>query len=735
MIVDEGSYLGGDWEQVQAAAKRLVNSGAEVRVMVLKTIQPYGNIDAYQDAMEESCASWRAKNGTRNNLIVIWLFVEDGESYIIAGEEWRKKLGDNKWNEIRMGRMSSRLRDGKIAAGVVAGLDDIRKELEYEPIGFGTIFLWIAGIGLFIFLAIYLPLLVRRRRREREERRAAQQKAKLAISSASALINELEEPIGFLEVKVNDVESRSSEEDAQPYRTRYDSLKSRIDNSMLEFGNLRQADNNPDHDGLSVPEYDAMAKSYQKVVDDLTKAKQDMNNLETEISDFKNQIDQAPSMIAACQIEIEKAGTIVDGISGQGFKVEDATAILSAAKQLKSDADTALNEKRFSAAIKLGQEACSKADEAKLSAEELPKLKQQLLEGITTLKKRVPQVDSQIDAGHEIFVAISTTYAESCWRTVQGNGSEAENRIDWSNQAIVEAEKLVAMDVQGFTEGLEIVEEANGWLDKAESLMRSISTLKSNLEAAKLEAPGEIDAAQADIDKATKYIATYDDDIRESLETDLANTQAHLDQARNELAKSMPDYIQVVKLAKQANSSADSILNQAEGEHEAAERLRLRAVTSLREARRSVSVTEEYIEDHDYDVDSDAESTLHTAKVYLSQAEAASDPAEIVQHAEAADKKADRALEMAEEDVSDAEDVRRRQREKEEKEARERRESQRRTTQAAAWGTRTSSPTSYKPSSHSSGFGGFGGGGGGGGRIGGGGSIGSSGRVGGGGKW
>ncbi len=537
----------------------------------------------------------------------------------------------------------------------------------------------------------------------------------MAISSGSALINELEESITLLGIKVNDVESRSSMEDALPFRTRYGSIKSRIDNAMLEFGNLRQADNNPDHDGLSVPEYDSMTTSYQKVVKELTQVKLDMNGLDYDISEFKKQINRAPGMVSACQNMIDQASSTIGSIAEQSFKVEAAVTILSEAKKLKTEAEAYLVDKHFNSAIDLSKQASEKADEAKQVAEGLPKLKQQLLEGITALKERVPQVDSQIDAGHELFVAISAIYAESCWRTVQGNGSEAENRIDWSNQAIIEAEKLVAMDVQGFTEGLEIIEEANGWLDKAESFMRSISALKTNLEAAKREAPDEIDAAQADINKAQGYIATYDDDIRESLEDDLANTQSLLDKARAELAKSMPDYILVVKTAKQANSSADSILDQAEDEHEAAERLRLRAVTSLREARRSVSAADEYLEDHDSDVDSDCDSKLDDAKDFLSKAEFATDPAEIVHYADSSDLLADKALEMAEANVSQAEAAREKKRRQEAQVASDR---ARRAAQIN-WGTRNSSPTFSN--SRPSGFGGFGGGGGG--------------RIGGGGKW
>jgi len=750
VVVDEGNYLGTDKSQVAEAAQRLVNSGAEVRVMVLRNKQPYGNIDRYQDAMGRECPSWRAGNsGTRNNLIVIWLFMEDHESYITYGSEWAKKL-DNKWNSIRADVMGPKLRDGKTAAGLVAGLTGIKDTLEYEPVGFGTVFLWILVVGLFIFLVIYIPQTLLRRRREREKRRAAQQQAKLKIASGSDLINELEQPIELLKINMNDLESKSSADDAEPYRQCYDELKASYDTALLNFGNLKKSDNDPETDGLSVDEYDAMTESYQKVESDLTQVRRKMGRLVEDIAEFKRQIDRAPTVVSEAQAAIELSGTAINAVAGQDFKVEAAQSVLTEARRLHSEASAALGDKHFFAAIDLSQQVIAKANEAQQTAERLPELKTELKQGISLSKERIPVVDKAIDAGHALFLEISAAYAESSWRTVQGNGTEAENRIDWSGQAIAEAERLATMEVQGFAQGLEILEEVGHWLDQAESFMRSITALKTNLEAAKRDVAGEIEAAQSDIDKAVKYIAEYDGDIRESLETDLAQAQSSLEQAKAMLAAEKPDYIQVVKLARQVNATADRILDEAEDEHEAAERLRQRARTSLREAERSISASKEYIEDHRHDIRANTESTteslINEAETFLLRAKSAVNAAEIVKWADASDQKADRALEMAEADVSEAkaEAARRREQERLAREKRERLRREREAREAASyssddddddlsfnWGTRNSTTPIFHSTSHSTGFN-FGGGGG---SHGGGGSWGSSSRGGGGGKW
>ena len=40
-----------------------------------------------------------------------------------------------------------------------------------------------------------------------------------------------------------------------------------------------------------------------------------------------------------------------------------------------------------------------------------------------------------IDAAQAVFEEIASTYAESSWTTIRGNGTEAENRLDWSTEA------------------------------------------------------------------------------------------------------------------------------------------------------------------------------------------------------------------------------------------------------------------------------------------------------------
>lgn len=731
LVVDEAGALGDGIQSVVTSAQKLANLGAEVRVRIVSRISPHPDINRYEAAIEKSCQSWQSLDGgTRNNLIVLIIAIDDRESGLWYGTEWAKKLDPN-WNSIRADVMNPKFRDGEFAKGISAGLDEIASILSAtqssQPAGgarttsdSGSVFVWILITLAGVALVIFIPVQISKRRKEKEQRRAVQQQAKLARTACSSLVQELEEPMQMLEIKLNDLKTKASDEDTKPLTDRHDTLASRIKNGTLQFGNLSHTANDPTQDNLSAPEYEAMRKSYQSVVDSLTVAKREIGGIESDIKSLLRQLEEAPALVASCYSAIADAQKAITEIENAGYVVTSAEAKLAEAEPELANAKSALAEKRFSEAIRIAKRVLEIAQEAGGIARKRPVLKAELEETIPALKKRITEVNVKIDDGHRLFEDIASSYAESCWQTIAGNGSEAENRIDWATKAQEDAAVASGMAVQKFDEAVGLIEKANSWLDEAESFMRSIAALKDNLEKAKREAAGEIEAAQLDITKAKKYIAEYDEDIAEQYEEDLAEAQQKLETARAELKKEKPDFIKVVKLALEVNLTADNIYLVAEKEHESAELLRRNAATMLREAQRSYSAAKEYIEDHSSDVDTDADSLLRDAHEALLNAEQCTEAESILQSAEVADKKADSALEEAQEDVE-----------------RERRERARR--QAASqvnWGNRTSTPSyTHRSSSSTIKIGGGGGSFGGSFRGGGGGGMGFSSRGGGGGKW
>ncbi len=739
MVVDETGRLGsGGIAKAEAAGSRLVNAGADVRVRVIPDSRAYGNLDQYVAQMQSRCASWQAADGGRKNNLIVAVVSMDRQAGLFYGGQYDTALGGTRTNSIRAERMNPRFRDGDFGGGIAAGLDAARGYIaaaEAPPVnspapsqpivvhaeapsqptdlsGLWTVLKY--GLGLLALAGVVVGIVLLSRARAR--RRAAQQKAQAARTACASRISELDDPLSLLEARLAKAAKSVSEEDAAPLKEAFAAVKGEANRATARYGDLQQSANNPDRNGLSVDEYQAMEESFRQVLDQLDKVREGREGLDRQIVDLQKQIDGAKPAIEALTQGTEKAAATIAGVQEKGFKTEAVEAVLAEALRSLDEANAALEAKRFGAVKTACGAGAKKAEEALNLAEGLPQRKTAIDEGVKALKGRIPGVGAAIDNGRTLFGEISTAYAESCWETIRGNGTEAEKRLTFAGQAVEAAAKAAAMDRQDWQQGDEILAAANAGLDEAESFMRSITALKGNLEAAKRDAPAEIEAARADIEKAAAYERQFDDDIDDVVKGDIARDRDLLEEAVAELAKDKPDYLRVVKLAQQANTTADRILERCQGEHEAMERLRQRAVSSLRNAKTAVSRAKEYIEDHSSDVGRTAEDKLRDAKHLLQQAEASQTLQTRIQLAEEADKKADSALSKARSDVSDAE---------------EERAAARRRAMAAI----TISSSSSHSHSSGGGFGGFGGGssGGFGGSIGGGssGGWGSSGSSGG----
>ncbi|HJV32894.1 MAG TPA: TPM domain-containing protein, partial [Patescibacteria group bacterium] len=687
MVVDGANKLGaGGIATVESAGNRLVNSGADVRVRVIPKASDYGNLDRWKADMQQRCASWQSGDGGMKNNLVVVVISMDRQAGIYFGSQYRRAL-EGRTASIRTDKMNPRFRDNDFAGGLVNGLDaarDLIVAANAPPVtapppaapppvivqtgppaqptdysGLWSVMGWglgLVAIGLIVFGIVYWS-------RVRAKRRAAQQKAQATRSSCAGRITELDDPISLAAAKLAKAAKNVSEEDAAPLRTRLDALKAAASKASAQYSDLQQSANNPDQTGLSEAEYDGMNAAFQGVLDALDGVRADREKLESDIANLQVLIDAAKPCIDALDKDIETAAAAIAKVQEQGFTTDAVESILASAVQASEEANTAFGNKRFGAVKGICDKGAKKAAEAKSAAEALPRRKAAIDGGIASLKGRLPLTQSAIDAGKATFGEISSTYADACWETIRGNGTEAVKRLKSATQAVEDATQAATMDHQEWQNAEAVIAGGNKALDEAESLMRSIASLKGNLDAAKRDAQPEIDAAQADIDKAVAYERQYDDDIRDSIKDDIVRAKRILEGARAELAKAKPDYFKVVGEARKANAAADKILEESRSEHEAAERQRQRAVSSVRDAASRISAAKEYMEDHSSDVESGARQHLADAKRQLAEAERTQDLASRIRLAEDAEEKAKKALSSAKSDVKDAEDERQRQRE------------------------------------------------------------------------
>lgn len=723
IVYDPSSQFGSQMADVQAAAQQLQSAGADVHVRMLDTLG-YANLDAFEAASVKACPSWQAPDGQRkNNLVVFAASLKPHTVGIYFGEKWKKAF-DGSGGEARIytDHMVPAFKDGDFATGFVDGMNATYETFNNyihptsaggtkvivtgpsKPSNTGTIIGIVLGaIAGLLFLVFLLVFFGRKREKSRqleEERRTVRLRASSARDSSNSIL----QPLGTDTVKaVRDSKVKQYMAVGGDWAVTLGQLASDLDKYYASATDRMRAavaaNANADDTHLTTGEYTEMAERYEAALKDAEAAKAASDQLDALVNEIKAAQEGVAVAIPKAAADIQQLTASVDALKGEKIKAPEVEAHISATQAALALATA--NQTDLSGLAHL-EEANVQIDKARDALKELADKRSSLKTAIPALEARVAKVHGLFQPAADCFGRITAAYVESSWDSVKGNGTEATKRLDAAGELVAKAKELAGVDKQEWDAALKAVEEGNGLLDKAESLLSSITKLEVNLDKAKTQAPAEIAAAQADIDKAKRYIEANDDDIDEGLETDLAHAEQLLGQAATELQKPQPDYLHVLKLATDANSSADAVFAKASEEHEAAERLRRQAASALDQATSAVSKAKEYIDDHSSDVGNGADSELRDAVAALQRAHRSGvDAAAVLKNSRSAAEYANKAYDAAQRDFEDAENDRRRAR-------------QRQQDSYSGIGASSSSFGSWGSSGggSSSGFGDFGGGGG-----------------------
>src|SRR3989344_4689116 len=512
----------------------------------------------------------------------------------------------------------------------------------------------------------------------------------------------------ILGAKINTVAKDASDDDVAPLRNALRGATKEWNDAKTAFAQFAETSRtDPNTDDLTASEYTHLTERYGALGKAVMKADERTRATDTEADVLLAATKTIRSRLSAAEEALEASRRGIAEVAATGYFVKEPEEQLVAAETHLRGAKQALEAKKISEASILAKEATVAANNALELARGLSVLRKQVGDAIAPARTRFEAVGKKLGPAASCFRKMEAEFAELLWVPVAGNGTEAENRLAWADEALAKATAGLAMDKQGFSASNAFLTEATSWLTEADGLLEAISETEKRLTKARASAESEIRAAEADIIKADDYIRAHDSVIDDDLDIALAKAKEKVADARTLLGTGKPDYIRIVKPALAANAEADKILDQAQSQREAAERKRQRLHAVTVEASRSIDAAHSYIRSHGNDVGQSARSALNDAERSIKNAQVSGNqmPDAQIQHAESADRDADAALERAKRDVRDAEDRRRRQRA-----ARDRDDDF-----GSSWGSSrsTSSSSSSDNSGGSSGFG-FGGGRGGG---------------------
>ena len=563
--------------------------------------------------------------------------------------------------------------DGEFDRGFVDGLEGVTNAINLQQTiaqtGAPTVYvdqsepvdltgLW-SVIKWIIFLAVIacVVLLLYRARRNRHRTRVTQQEARTAYGQCTEFVRDLRLKVQSHEALITSMEDISTISRIAGWNKEAAGISASFDAFANNVAGSRE---NPHRDGFSLAEYESMLEHYEDLRLGLKNLSDREAAFRADIELEKQLAESIDDDLAQATTDVESAENRISAIAGRGFDVDELAGVFGELTGQLAPARTAADDKAYNTAKQLADEAIAIAQSTAKKAEKLPATKARLEKRLAALRDDVVDVRTFIEQGRGVFDQLEAAFAEVCWEELIGNGTEAENNAD---DAEAQIEVLTdAISEQSWDDARNAAQTAVSELKEAKELIQAILDREEHLDQSRKAAPEEIRDAHADLDTAHEYVTRHDGDTDDGHFTSIANARGLVQEAEVLLAQSQPNYLHIVRLARQANEAADEVLADAREERAAAERKRKKTVTAAREARSSVLAAENYIRNHRRDVKQKAKRLVLNAVSLLDSMETAEsdgDVDSIIRLATAADDTADDALKKAKRNVHDAEEARR----------------------------------------------------------------------------
>ncbi len=360
-----------------------------------------------------------------------------------------------------------------------------------------------------------------------------------------------------------------------------------------------------------------------------------------QISAALKQLFSAYSSLAQHRGELEEARS-------KGFKLVESDQLFAEALSGLSQAAQRLEVADMAGFTEAFQSVSALINQAEHAVQDEIALQAANGQALDKLKADGEEVKTLIQQGAQAFDKVDE-YAESSWRDIRGNGTEAQSAADDAYRLWTEASALNAVSPespQDFTQARGKIDGANRLLEKARTLIAAIFDRLKHLEESKRIAADEIEAARRDIVAGHSFISQHDPDISPSPDNMLAEAEKSLRLAQGEMGRPKPDWISVVAQARKANDLADKSLANARSEAEAMQARRQKARTTAQQAEASLSRAANFASVHRADLDDSvivgiksAQESMERAQGALAQAE--SEGREDLARAQALDKAAE----------------------------------------------------------------------------------------------
>lgn len=599
VVIDDAAVFKDQLPRVTAEAQSLIALGTDVRVRAIASLNGAATLDSYEQVVERACPSWQATDGSRkNNLIVMMMSLQERKTGLYYGSQWERTLGPN-WTRIQADLMNPHIRDGDYAGGFVAGLQETGRLVDLQlhpqnapsgaqpqpmgaPMGAPAAAPDLSGLsralvfGLILVALLATGVLLYRgglaSRAHQSKRRLAQQNALTAKRSVASRVEAYAAEFREAKLRLDILATQVAEQEAQPLRDRLAEAQRLADAATREYGTAQDGVINPEQSGLSTEEYDNIRAAYQQILATTEQADTLKSTVVTQATDLEQAMTDAPKRLDAARSALDPARSKLQAVAQLGFKTEQNELLLDRARRLLDQAAAALGEKRFGESTRLSIAASKLTDQAVSTAERYAPLREELAADLGRLAERSATVSKATGTAAALLTALQSTYAPTSWESVRDSTTTMAASLRSVEKLATEAKGLGSMEQQQWDKARAALTQANGGLDAVESVLRTINSLKATLDQARQDAPDELAAAQTAVERAAEAVQQLPSDRRADYSAELDGGKRSLAATAEEAGVPKPDFVVVIKRAKDAHALADAIFERARAERDARDR-------------------------------------------------------------------------------------------------------------------------------------------------------------------
>jgi uncharacterized membrane protein YgcG len=271
---------------------------------------------------------------------------------------------------------------------------------------------------------------------------------------------------------------------------------------------------------------------------------------------------------------------------------------------------------------------------------------------LAALPERIDAADARLAAGEATLAALGR-YAATASQTVRGNVVEARKGLTGAREAV--AKGTAALQGGDSATAASATRVALEGVTGATALLDAIDRLAASIAAAEQQLPGALREAETDLSDARATVTGMAGGPGSPLATRLAEADGALAVARAAASATPSDPAAALSKATEARRLADEVLASAREEVAARQRLEAAASASIRTAASAIDRAADFIETRRRGVGRGARTRLAEAERNLANAESLqrTDPALSAQAAQRAERLANEAYGLADDDFSD----------------------------------------------------------------------------------